>query len=92
MAPCGHGNAARRGRSRYWPDGRIVDLVDFPFGVVLWSPYRRTVQRGREGVVPALWWAMAAIPHKNWLFSLQAKPFLVAEIGKRQTRPPGLKA
>jgi hypothetical protein len=59
--------------------------------VVLWSPYDAQFNE----VVKA-WcrrfggrWQQS---HKNWLFPLQAKPFLVAEIGKRQTRPPGVKA
>jgi hypothetical protein len=82
---------AKPTRTRYWPDGRIVDLVDFPFGVVLWSPYDAQFNE----VVKA-WcrrfggrWQQS---HKNWLFPLQVKPLLVAEIGKRQTRPPGVKA
>ena len=78
---------AKPTRTRYWPDGRIVDLLDFPFGVVLWSPYDAQFNE----VVKA-WcrrfggrWQHA---HKNWLFPQQAKPFLVAEIAQRQTRPP----
>lgn len=78
---------AKPTRTRYWPDGRIVDLVDFPFGVALWSPYDAQFNE----VVKA-WcrrfggrWQRS---HKNWLFPLQAKPFLVAEIAKRQPRQP----
>lgn len=78
---------AKPPRTRYWPDNRIVDLVDFPFGVALWSPYDAQFNE-----VVKTWcrdfggrWQRA---HKNWLFPVEAKPFLVAEIAKRQTRPP----
>ena len=78
---------AKPPRTRYWPDNRIVDLVDFPFGVALWSPYDAQFNE-----VVKTWcrdfggrWQRA---HKNWLFPVEAKPFLVAEIAKRQARPP----
>lgn len=74
-------------RTRYWPDGRIVDLIDFPFGVALWSPYDvgfNQVVKGWCRLYGGRWQGS----HKNWLFPLQAKPFLVAELAKRQTRGP----
>lgn len=74
-------------RTRYWPDDRMVDLVDYPFGVVLWCRY--DVQFNE---VVKTWcrlyggrWQRA---HKNWLFPLEAKPFLLAELTERQTRSP----
>lgn len=60
-------------------------------GVALWSPYDAQFNE-----VVKTWcrdfggrWQRA---HKNWLFPVEAKPFLVAEIAKRQTRPPEKRA
>lgn len=80
---------AKPPRTRYWPDGRIVDLTDFPFGIALWSPYDaqfNEVVKAWCRVFGGRWQAA----HKNWLFPLEAKPFLVAEIAKRQTRSPAI--
>lgn len=74
-------------RTRYWPDGRIVDLTEFPFGLRLWSPYDSNFNEVIKAWGRALGgrWQPA---HKNWLFPLEAKAYLVEEISRRQTRPP----
>lgn len=74
-------------RTRYWPDGRMVDLIDYPFGVALWSPYDPTFNEVIKGWSRRFGgkWQPA---HKNWLFSTMAKELLVAAIAERQTKPP----
>lgn len=74
-------------RTRYWPDNRLVDLIDFAFGVALWTPYDpqfNAVVKGWARLYMGRWQPN----HKNWLFPVEAKQYLVAEISQRQTRPP----
>ncbi len=73
----------RPARTRYRVQGRIIDLIDFPFGVALWSPYDAHFNEVIKG------WSRAyggryQPNHRNWLFPTAAKSFLTAEIAKRQ--------
>jgi hypothetical protein len=58
---------------------RIVDLVDLPFGIALWTPYDPTFNEIIKG------WARSyggryQPKFKNWLFPVPARPFLVKEL------------
>ena len=66
---------AKPPRTRYWPDNRIVDLVDFPFGVALWSPYDAQLNEvvrtwcrasGGGGSVPTRTGSFQSKPSRSW--------------------------
>lgn len=78
---------ARPQSTRYWPDNRILDPIDFPFGVALWSPYDAQFNEVVKAWCQQFGGRWQRV-HKNWLFPAEAKQFLIAEIAKRQTRPP----
>jgi hypothetical protein len=66
---------AKPPRTRYWPDNRIVDLIDFPFGVALWSPYDAQFNEvvktwcrdfGGGGSVPTRTGSFQSKPSRSW--------------------------
>jgi competence protein CoiA len=66
-------------RTRYLARGRLIDLRDYPFGVVVWTPYDRNLNEVIKG------WARKyggryQPRFKNWLFPLAARPFIVGDI------------
>lgn len=66
-------------RSRFIVTGKIVDLIEHPFGIALWSPYDHQLNE----VIKS--WSRAyggnyQPKFKNWLFPTPAKSFLLNEI------------
>lgn len=81
--PVGH--AARR--TRFWIQGRMVDIVERPFGIAIWSPYDPSV----NAVIKALMHVIGGRwqpKFKNWLAPLEARDYLFAELGRLSGKPP----
>jgi hypothetical protein len=65
----------------------MVDLTDHPFGVALWSPYNaefNEVLKSWSRNFGGRWQPR----YRSWLFPAKAKPFLIAEISRCQSRHP----
>ncbi|MBL8484120.1 MAG: hypothetical protein JNJ60_18125 [Rhodocyclaceae bacterium] len=71
--------AAKPNLTRYRPMGRIIDLRDYPFGVVLWTPYDPVFNEVVKGW-SRKYGGQYQPKFKNWLFPLPARPFIVGEI------------
>lgn len=66
-------------RTRFHVRGRIVDLIELPFGVALWSPYDPDFNAFIKQLVYRLGGRWQP-KFKNWLIPLGAKPSLEAEL------------
>lgn len=77
-------------RLRFWVGSRMVDVIERPFGVALWSPYDPVLNERIKALVRMLGgrWQPR---FKNWLFPLGAKSFLLDELRKMSGREPEIK-
>jgi hypothetical protein len=74
-------------RTRFWIQGRMVDIVERPFGIAIWSPY----DPGLNAVIKALMHVIGGRwqpKFKNWLAPLEAREYLFAEMGRLSGKPP----
>ena len=67
--------ATKAPRTRYFINGRILDLIEFPFGVVIWCPYDRALNERIKGLTRQLGGRWRP-DRKNWLFPGASKPYL----------------
>lgn len=81
------GAHTKHGRTRFWVKDRMVDVIERPFGIAIWSPYDpdlntliKTIMRFLGGR-----WQPR---FKNWLVPLEAKDWLFKELSKHSGRPP----
>lgn len=83
-------NPTRTSRTRFRVGGRIVDVIERPFGLAIWSPYDPIVNGWIKEIIRPLggrWQRM----FKNWLVPLEAKDCLFQELLKLSDGPPELK-
>lgn len=76
-------------RSRYFIDGRIVDVIDRPYGPTIWSPYDPVlIEKLRPLMLSAGGrWDKRM---KNWIFPKEADHYLREELGKLAQSSPEL--
>lgn len=74
-------------RTRFWIGARMVDVIERPFGLAVWSPY----DPGLNELIKSLMRLLGGRwqpRFKNWLTPLDAKEYLFRELGKLSSRPP----
>lgn len=74
-------------RIRYKIRGRILDVIDYPFGVGVWSPYDPEVNTIIKGLARRLG-GQYQPRYKNWLFPSPSRPWLEREISAAADGPP----
>lgn len=74
-------------RIRYKIRGRILDVIDFPFGVGVWSPYDPELNTIIKGLARQLG-GQYQPKYKNWLFPSASRPWLEREISTASDGPP----
>ncbi len=74
-------------RTRFWIGNRMVDTIERPFGIAVWSPYDPELNILIKSIVRFLGgrWQPR---FKNWLLPLNSKAWLFQELGKHSTRAP----
>ena len=74
-------------RTRFWIKERMVDTIERPFGIAVWSPYDPELNALIKSIVRFLGgrWQPR---FKNWLIPLEAKAWLFEELTKHSSRPP----
>lgn len=74
-------------RTRFWINNRMVDAIERPFGIAVWSPYDPELNLLIKSIVRFLGgrWQPR---FKNWLIPLEAKAWLFEELTKHSNRPP----
>ena len=74
-------------RTRFWIKERMVDSIERPFGIAVWSPYDPELNALIKSIVRLLGgrWQPR---FKNWLLPLEAKAWLFEELTKHSSRPP----
>lgn len=70
---------AGRRRKRHYISGRIVDLIELPFGVALWAPYDPTINQLIKSLVYPLGGRWQP-KFKNWLVPLGGKQLLEQQL------------
>lgn len=74
-------------RTRFMIGGRIVDLIDHPFGVAIWNAYDPSVNaiiKSLMRIAGGQWQPR----FKNWLAPIPARDFLFEELRKLSSTPP----
>lgn len=79
--------ASKALRTRFWIGNRMVDAIERPFGIAVWSPYDPDLNALIKPIIRFLGgrWQPR---FKNWLVPLDAKEWLFSELGKHASRPP----
>lgn len=74
-------------RTRFWIGNRMVDAIERPFGIAVWSPYDPELNVLIKSIVRFLGgrWQPR---FKNWLLPLSSKAWLFEELSKHSTRAP----
>ena len=74
-------------RTRFWIGNRMVDAIERPFGIAVWSPYDPDLNALIKPIIRFLGgrWQPR---FKNWLVPLDAKEWLFSELSKHACRPP----
>lgn len=75
------------GRIRYWVHGHMLDVIELPFGLALWSPFDASFNEWIKSLVRMLGGRYQP-RFKNWLVPLGAKDWLLQELNKVAERPP----
>lgn len=73
-------------RTRFWIQHRMVDVIERPFGLAVWSPYDPALNEVIKGIVRPLggrWQAR----FKNWLLPLESKAYLFDALEAFSERP-----
>lgn len=78
---------SKPGRTRFWIKNRMVDTIERPFGIAIWSPYDSDLNILIKEILRPFGgrWQPR---FKNWLVPLEAKTWLFQELGKHSIRPP----
>lgn len=74
-------------RTRFMVQQRIVDVIERPFGLAVWSPYDPLVNDVIKKVVRPLGGRWQA-KFKNWLLPLEAKQFLFDALAAQSDQTP----
>ncbi len=80
-------SVAKAPRTRFWVKNRMVDVIERPFGLAIWSPYDPELNVLIKSIMQSLGgrWQPR---FKNWLVPLEAKSWLLRELGERSGQPP----
>lgn len=74
-------------RTRFLIEGRILDIIERPFGLAIWSPYDphlNAIIKPLMKTIGARWQPV----FKNWLAPLGAKTFIFTELSKLSQKTP----
>lgn len=63
-------------RMRLSVQGRIVDLIDLPFGIAVWTPYNPEINEVIKAIARSLCGRWQP-KYRNWLFPRAVRPFLL---------------
>ena len=74
-------------RTRFWIGDRMVDAIERPFGIAVWSPYDPELNVLIKSIVGRLG-GRSQPRFKNWLLPLASKPWLFDELSKHSSRAP----
>ncbi|NTV70425.1 MAG: hypothetical protein HGA71_09790 [Azonexaceae bacterium] len=74
-------------RTRFWIKDRMVDTIERPFGIAVWSPYDPELNVLIKSIV-RFFGGRWQPRFKNWLVPLEAKAWLFEELTKHSNRPP----
>jgi competence protein CoiA len=80
-------HSSRVRRTRFWIGGRMVDAIERPFGIAVWSPYDPCLNELIKPIVRFLGGRWQP-KFKNWLVPLAAKEWLFEELSKHSIRSP----
>ena len=74
-------------RTRFWVGGRMIDVIERPFGLAIWSPYDPALNNLIKALIRPLGgrWQPR---FKNWLVPNEAKKWLFGELARMSGRPP----
>lgn len=80
-------SGAHAPRTRFRVGGRIVDVIEHPFGLAIWSPYDPALNDQIKALIRPLGgrWQPR---FKNWLVPNEAKEWLFGELMRMSGRPP----
>ncbi len=78
---------ATSSRIRFWINGHMLDVIELPFGLALWSPFDASFNEWIKSLVRMLGGRYQP-RFKNWLVPLGAKALLLQELAKVTERPP----
>lgn len=81
------GSPSKAPRSRYWIDQRMVDVIERPFGISVWSPFDPVLNEHVKIIMHTLGGRWQP-KFKNWLVPTEAKSFLHEALHKLSGRPP----
>lgn len=73
-------------RTRYWIHGHMLDVIELPFGLALWSPFDASFNEWIKSLVRMLGGRYQP-RFKNWLVPMDAKDRLIQELAKVAERP-----
>lgn len=74
-------------RTRFWIKDRMVDTIERPFGIAVWSPYDPELNVLIKSIV-RFFGGRWQPRFKNWLVPLEAKAWLFEELTKHSNRAP----
>lgn len=73
-------------RMRILVNGRIVDLIDRPFGVAVWTPYNPEINEIIKKLARSLG-GQYQPKYKNWLFPVSVRPWLLQALQGEAENP-----
>ena len=68
-------------RKRYFIDGRILDVIEYWFGVVIWCPYDRALNE-RIKALSRETGGKYQPDRKNWLFPKRCQPYITQRVAE----------
>jgi len=74
-------------RTRFWLQQRMVDVIERPFGLAVWSPYDPALNETIKAIVRPIggrWQSR----FKNWLVPLEGREWLFEALQKLSDKPP----
>ncbi|RCX31684.1 competence protein CoiA family protein [Thioalbus denitrificans] len=74
-------------RIRFWVGRRMVDVIERPFGLSVWSPYDPVLNERIKSIIRALGgrWQPR---FKSWLVPVEARSYLLDELGRLSGQSP----
>jgi len=78
-------------RIRYHVGRRIVDLIEYPFGIAIWCPYDPDLNDRIKGLSREMCGSWRPT-YKRWLFPVEAKQALEQRLGEWADGPPQRKS
>lgn len=85
--PLPHTPPQKPPRTRFMVGGRIVDLIELPFGIALWNSFDPSVNAVTKSLMQRVGgrWQPR---FKNWLAPIEAKDYVLSELTKLSSAPP----